>query len=212
MNTLRGLCFFLLLGMPNFVAAAPLTLDFLGSYGGGGTAIGSLTYDTADAPTAFNVRGLANNAVYTLTGWNFSLTAIEAFMPATTFASGAAGSTAEFCLGNCVFSSPAVTNLIFRNDQGLLMQLTFQTFDPAPFVTPPANVSQWGTLREGVYRVPCPICVPVTLFTDGVLTTSTSQPVAVPEPSSWLLLGLAVVWLVGWQTWRRRATSSSSRP
>src|SRR6185295_3629261 len=193
MKALGVFVLFVWLSLPAFALATPVSLEFIGSFGGSGIASGSFTYDNAEGPTALNVRGLANNAIYGLTAWDFTVTATEFVLPSTTFASGLAGNTAEFCLGNCVFSAGDTTNLIFKNDQNLLMQITFQMTDPTPLVTPPADISEWGTLREAVYRVPCPICVPVTIFTSGALSGSVSQPSAnVPETSSLALVAVGL--------------------
>jgi len=157
--------------------ASPVTLDFSGTFGGGGTVSGSFTYDNAAAPLASNVRGLAPNATFPITTWNFTIDG-GSFLPSTTFVNDVAGNSVEFCLGVCVFSSPEVINLIFSNSNHLLLQLTFDPLlDPTPFTSPPADPSAWGgfnpqTQRSSEYRVPCPVCVPVALFQAGALTAT----------------------------------------
>ena len=51
--------------IPSISLATPLTFNFTGEMGGGAVN-GSFTYETVQSPTAFNVRGLADNATYQL--------------------------------------------------------------------------------------------------------------------------------------------------
>jgi len=192
----------LLFGLLTPAHAIPVSFDFLGTLAGGGGVTGSFTYENTESPLAINVRGLAPNATYALTNWNFAVT--SGFVGSTIFSNGITGNSAEFCLGNCVFSSPGVTNLIFANGDNLLMQLTFDLRDPTPLSSPPVDMSEWGGMREGIYRVPCPICGPVVLFQDGALTAA--APASVPEPSSFLLLACGLVGLAVWQ-WKRQSSA-----
>ena len=147
-----------------------VALDFSGTFGGGGTATGSFTYDKTAMSLATDVRGLAPNATYTLTSWTFTVTG-GAILPSSTFMNGVPGHSAEFCVGTCVFSAAPVIELSFLNDAGLLLQLTFDLLDSTPFANPPVDLSEWGSMRQSVYRIPCPVCVPVAIFSDGALTS-----------------------------------------
>lgn len=147
----------------------PVVLDFSGTFGGGGTATGSFTYDNKAMSLATDVRGLAPNATYPLTAWTFTVTG-GAILPSSTFMNGVPGHSAEFCVGTCVFSAAPVIELSFLNDAGLLLHLTFDLLDSTPFTNPPVDLSEWGSMRQSVYRIPCPVCVPVAIFSDGALT------------------------------------------
>ena len=61
--------------IPSISLAAPITFNFTGEMGGGAVN-GSFTYETVQSPTATNVRGLLNNAVYTLSSWNMNSPAV----------------------------------------------------------------------------------------------------------------------------------------
>ncbi len=149
--------------------AIPIALDFSGAFGGGGMATGSFTYDKTAMSLATNVRELAPNATYPLTSWTFTVTG-GAILPSSTFMNGVPGHSAEFCVGTCVFSAAPVIELSFLNDAGLLLHLTFDLLDPTPLTSPPADLSEWGSMRQSVYRKPCPVCVPVAIFSEGALT------------------------------------------
>jgi hypothetical protein len=148
-----------------------VALDFSGTFGGGGTATGSFTYDKTALSLATDVRGLAPNVTYPLTSWTFTVTG-GAILPSSTFMNGAPGHSAEFCVGACVFSAPPVIELSFLNDAGLLLHLTFDLLDPTPFANPPVDLSEWGGMQQSLYRIPCPVCVPVAIFNDGSLTAT----------------------------------------
>jgi hypothetical protein len=148
-----------------------VALDFSGTFGGGGTATGSFTYDKTAKSLATNVRGLAPNATYPLTAWTFTVTGAT-LLPSSTFINGVPGHTAEFCVGTCVFSAAPVIELSFLNDSGLLLHLTFDLLDPTPLISPPADLSEWGGMKQSLYRIPCPVCVPVEIFQSGTLTAS----------------------------------------
>jgi hypothetical protein len=148
-----------------------VTLDFSGTFGGGGMATGSFTYDKTAPPQATDVRGLAPNATYPLTAWTFTVTG-GAILPSSIFMNGVPGHSAEFCVGTCVFSAAPVIELSFLNDAGLLLQLTFDLLDPTPLTSPPADLSEWGGIEQSLYRIPCPVCVPVAIFNAGTLTVS----------------------------------------
>jgi hypothetical protein len=150
---------------------SPVALDFSGTFGGGGTATGSFTYDKTAKSLATNVRGLAPNATYPLTAWTFTVTGAT-LLPSSTFINAVPGHTAELCVGTCVFSAAPVIELSFLNDSGLLLQLTFDLLDPSPLSSPPADLSEWGGMKQSLYRIPCPVCVPVEIFQGGTLTAS----------------------------------------
>ena len=204
MNFLTG-C--LLFGLLTPAHAIPVSFNFSGTTGVG-IVSGSFTYDNAETPLATNVRGLAPNATYALTNWNFSVTSNLPGLPSTTFVNGVAGNSVEFCQGTCILSSIPVTNLIFANAGNLEMQLTFNPLlDPTPLTSPPADLSQWGgfnpqSQRSSFYRVACPVCAPVALFQDGALTAATP----VPEPSSFLFLTCGLVGLAVWH-WKRQSSA-----
>lgn len=203
--TLIFLALSIVLGLQLPAYAIPVGFDFSGTTGVG-IVSGSFTYDNAEAPLATNVRGLAPNATYALINWNFGVTSNFPGLPSTTFANSIAGNSVEFCQGNCVFSSPGVTNLIFTNADNLLMQLTFGLLDPTPFTSPPADLSEWGSMSQSIYRVSCPVCVPLVIFQDGTLTATT---VSIPEPSSLFLLALGLVSLGTW-TWKQQGSRDTS--
>lgn len=146
-----------------------VTLEFSGTFAGGGTATGSFTYDKTAMSVATDVRGLAPNATYPLTAWTFTVTG-GAILPSSTFMNGVPGHSAELCLGTCIFSAAPMIELNVLNDAGLQLQLTFDLLDPTPFANPPADLSEWGGMVQSLYRFSCPVCFPVAIFNAGTLT------------------------------------------
>lgn len=199
----------LLFGLLTPAHAIPVSFDFSGTLADGGGVTGSFTYENTESPLATNVRGLAPNATYALTNWNFAVT--SGFVGSTTFSNDITGNSAEFCQGTCIFSSIPVSNLIFANADNLQMQLTFNPLsDPTPLTSPPANLSEWGgfnpqSQRSSFYRVPCPVCAPVALFQAGALTAAPVS-VSIPGPSSFLFLACGLVGLAVWQ-WKKRSSA-----
>jgi hypothetical protein len=151
-------------------APVSVTLAFVGTFAGSGTASGTFSYEQAAAPDGTNVRSLSPNVTYPLTAWSFTLDGTGTIMPSSTFENGVPGHTAEFCLGICQFSGPQMILVSLKNDAGLLLQLSFDLLDPTPFIDPPFDITQWGAMRQSVYRMPCPVCVPFAIFSGGTLT------------------------------------------
>jgi hypothetical protein len=152
-----------------------VTLAFVGTFGGSGTASGTFTYEQMAAPVGTNVRSLSPNATYPLTTWNFTVDGSGTIMPSSTFQNGMPGHSAEFCLGTCQFAGPPIIQISLKNDTGLLLLLIFDLLDPTPFLNPPVDLSEWGAMGQSVYRIPCPVCVPVAIFSGGVLN-AVQQP------------------------------------
>ena len=148
-----------------------------------GTVRGTFTYVIAQGPTDTNVRHLKENVVYQLEDWDLMVNSasMEDLLPSTRYRKEDQGNSVEFCLGYCVFASPPLISLTFRNGTNFILLLTFEMQDPTPMINPPSSVSEWGPLilNASMYRVPCPVCVPLALFSNGTLTMQTSQ-----EPSA----------------------------
>jgi hypothetical protein len=179
-----------ILVVPTISHAAPLTLSFNGVTGVG-TVEGTFTYETVQGPTGFNVRGLANNVTYALGSWSILATSNFAGLPTTMF-NGASGQSVEFCQGNCVFSAPFVTNLIFRDSTtNTLLQLTFSLADPTHLTTPPASALEWGAVIPAGSQYRIAQSVPLALLTTGSLSS-----VSVPEPANLAWLSLLAIVLI----------------
>jgi hypothetical protein len=98
--------------LPVRAFAIPLSYDFSGSLGDGGTVRGSLSYDSDAAPIATNVRGLSGNQVYAPTSWDFT---IHSPYLGQTFT----GTSLEFCTGRCIFGTPESTTLRVDTSRGV---------------------------------------------------------------------------------------------
>lgn len=180
--------------MPSMVLAAPITLSFSGSTGAG-LVNGSFTYETMQTPSATNVRGLLDNAVYSLTSWTMTAESNVEGLPSTTFSNR--NGSVEFCQGKCIFGSGPqwYTLLTFTTDLTKL-QLGFLLGDATPLSSPPANFAEWGafSLNASYYR--SAVMIPVgttdgfpTYFSPLALAGSGSL-VAVPEPTGLLWISL----------------------
>jgi len=150
-----------------------LALAFTGEFGGDGTVSGTFSYIKAQGPIGTNVRHLNNNVVYQLDDWDITVNSasMEGSLPSTRYRKEDQGTSVEFCLGYCVFASPPLISLTFRNDTNLILLLTFEMQDPTPMINPPSSVSEWGPLilNGSMYRVPCPPCGWLALFKNGIL-------------------------------------------
>jgi hypothetical protein len=161
-------------------APEKLALAFTGEFGTDGTVSGTFTYIKDQGPIETNVRHLKDNVVYQLDDWDLTVNSasMEDLLPSTRYRKEDQGSSAEFCLGYCVFASAPLISLTFRNATNLILLLTFEMQDPTPMINPPSSVSEWGPLilNGSMYRVPCPICTPVALFKNGLVQEQTKTP------------------------------------
>jgi len=151
-----------------------LKLTLSGTFGPDGTITGTFTYVTAQGPMDTNIRHLTPNVAYTLEDWDITVNSasIEEEIASTVYRKANVGNSVEFCIGNCIFSAPALIELSFRNESNQLLQLAFELQDPTPFINPPSSLSEWGPMMlngASVYRFPCPICSPVAYLGTGAL-------------------------------------------
>ena len=137
---------------------------------GGGTVTGSFSYVKAQGPKGTNIHRLQPNVVYELDDWTLEVSD-TALLPAGRYSKADFSNSAEFCIGACLFGSPPVIMLTFRNDTPNQLLLTFELNDPTPSINPPSTISEWGPFlpRASEYHVPCPVCVPSMVFTEGGL-------------------------------------------
>ena len=145
-----------------------------------GTVQGTFTYVIAQGPIDTNVRHLKENVVYQLEDWDLMVNSasVEDLVPSTRYRKEDQGNSVEFCLGYCVFASPPLISLTFRNDTNFILLLTFEMQDPTPMINPPSSVSEWGPLilNGSMYRVPCPPCGPLALFKNGIVLEQMKTP------------------------------------
>jgi hypothetical protein len=90
--------------LPVQALAVPLSYNFSGTLGDGGSVSGFMSYESSAAPIATDVRGLLGNAVYAPTAWNFT---IHSPYLGQTFT----GTSLEFCTGKCIFGTLESTTL-----------------------------------------------------------------------------------------------------
>jgi hypothetical protein len=152
-----------------------LTLAFSGHFGADTTIQGTFTYVLAQGPIGTNVRNLTPNVIYEMDSWELTVNSAsyESHIASGVYSKAFAGNSVEFCLGNCQFSSPQVAQLTFKNETDRILILNFNMTDPTPFINPPSTLTEWGTFRaagSSMYRVPCPVCSPVSLLLAGTLT------------------------------------------
>jgi hypothetical protein len=107
----------LLLLIPVQAAALPLSYEFSGTLGGGGSIAGSMSYDPSAPSIATDVRGLLGNRVYGPLSWNFTI-------HSTYLGSTFTGNSLEFCTGKCIFGTLEATTLRVGTSAGVL-QLAF---------------------------------------------------------------------------------------
>jgi len=190
MIRIASLMLWLALTAPAF--ASPLAFDFFGTMTSG-IGSGTFQYEATAPHTAENVGGLANY-YYQPTSWNFSL--VSTFMPSQTFASGLAGQTGELCVGICTFGSGQEIRLNLRDGAGLYFHAAFALTEPLTAL--PTAAGQIGGYKQALYELNDGNGgVRMALFQTGALSLGTAQLSSVPEPATWLLLGIAgLVWLV----------------
>ena len=152
-------------------APEKLALAFTGEFGIDGTVSGTFAYIKAQGRIGTNVRHLNNNVVYQLDEWDITVNSasMENALPSTRYWKEDQGTSVEFCLGYCVFASPPLISLTFRNGTNLILLLTFQMQDPTPMINPPSSLSEWGPLilNGSMYEGQCPPCMTLALFTNG---------------------------------------------
>jgi hypothetical protein len=105
--------------LPVQALAIPLSYNFSGVLGDGGSVSGFLTYDPGAAPIATNVRGLQPNQVYGPTSWGFT---IHSPYLGSTFT----GNSLEFCTGKCIFGTLEATTVRVGTTGGTF-QMAFTT-------------------------------------------------------------------------------------
>jgi hypothetical protein len=106
--------------LPVQALAIPLSYEFSGTFGTGGTVSGFLTYDASVAPIATDVRGLLGNQVYAPTSWGFTIEPLKSSLPATLI-----GTSLEFCTGKCLFGVLESTTLRVGTSAGIF-QMAFE--------------------------------------------------------------------------------------
>jgi hypothetical protein len=194
---------------PSMALAAPITLSFSGSTGAG-LVNGSFTYETVQTPTATNVRGLLDNAVYSLSSWNMTAESNVEGLSTTTFSPS--NGRVEFCQGKCIFGSGSQwhTLLTFTTDFTKL-QLGFLLGDSTPLVSPPASFAEWGTFSTNASQYRSTVLIPVgtsdgfpTFFSPLALATGGS--LSVPLPSTGMLCMLLPAMLFLHYLSRRKLT------
>ena len=144
-----------------------------------GTVQGTFTYVIAQGPIDTNISHLGPNVVYQLETWDITVdSGIEDILPSTRYNHDQIGNSAEFCVGICVFSSSSVIKVTFKNETNRILLLAFELHDPTPFTNPPGTLEEWGPflLNTSEYRVPCPVCVPVALFKNGIVQEQMKTP------------------------------------
>jgi hypothetical protein len=90
--------------LPVQAFAVPLSYEFSGTLGGGGSIAGSMSYDPSAPPIATDVRGLLGNQVYGTLSWDFTI-------HSTYLGSTFTGTSLEFCTGKCIFGVLESTTL-----------------------------------------------------------------------------------------------------
>jgi hypothetical protein len=90
--------------LPVQAFAVPLSYNFTGTLGGGGSIAGSMSYDPSAPPIATDVRGLLGNQVYGTLSWDFTI-------HSTYLGSTFTGTSMEFCTGKCIFGVLESTTL-----------------------------------------------------------------------------------------------------
>jgi hypothetical protein len=103
--------------LPVQAFAVPLSYEFSGTLGGGGSIAGSMSYDPSAPPIATDVRGLLGNQVYGTLSWDFTI-------HSTYLGSTFTGTSLEFCTGKCIFGTLEATTLRVDTGAGVL-QLGF---------------------------------------------------------------------------------------
>jgi hypothetical protein len=186
--------------------AVPLTFQVNGSIGDGGALRGSLSYDSDASPSALNLHGWSN-ADYPVLGYHLEIRPTDGLVDFTglphvlVYDASLPGQSAEFCVGQCIFSSTPDMNLRF-SDGLYTLQLAF---------TPTADRTTWGplvpnasTLRnihpDGSHRIGDFLI----LVTSGQVTQVVGS---VTEPSTVLLLGSGLAGLAALAAragWSRR--------
>jgi hypothetical protein len=154
--------------------AIPLSYDFSGTLGDGGSISGSLSYDSSATPVALNVRGLQPNQVYAPTSWNFT---IHSPYLGQTFT----GTSLEFCTGKCIFGTLESTTLRVETSGGVFQM----GFDDLAMTSLRLNSSHFRFLN------PATGGFGLNMLTSGQATQATTQA-SVPLPGTFwsFLIGM----------------------
>lgn len=192
--------------------AVPLTLDFQAINASNITLTGSINYESTQSPSALNIMPpLSPNAAYDLSAWSVAINVPIQFSnllpPLITMSSGLAGNTGTLCLGQCIFASPQIETLFFKDDLHTL-RLSFELAAPTPFTAPPSTPSQWGAFIQGDLETVTSSGAfsSLVVFNTGGVTSLQSS---VPEPSSVLLLILGLGAILFYE--RRRGATTGLR-
>jgi hypothetical protein len=150
-----------LLWFPVQAFAIPLSYNFSGTLGDGGSVSGFLSYESTEAPVALNVRGLEPNHVYAPTAWGFTIN--------SPFAGGSfTGNSLEFCTGKCLFGTLEATTLRVGTTAGIF-QMAFQpnfgaTILNASHLKTEVNGRQWAILMTSGQATAGSVPLPSTFF------------------------------------------------
>jgi hypothetical protein len=106
--------------LPVQAFAVPLSYEFSGTFGTGGSVSGFLNYESDAAPIATDVRGLLGNQVYAPTAWGFTIEPLKSSLPATLI-----GNSLEFCTGKCLFGVLESTTIRVGTSAGIF-QMAFE--------------------------------------------------------------------------------------
>jgi hypothetical protein len=166
--------------LPVQALAIPLSYEFSGTFGTGGTVSGFLTYESSAAPITTDVRGLLGNQVYAPTAWGFTIEPLKSSLPSTLI-----GNSLEFCAGKCLFGVLESTTLRVGTSAGIFQM----AFEPG-FSTMMTNASHLNYTNErGVDAF--------LLLTSGQATRTGS----VPLPSTFFLFAAGFGLILCFRQW-----------
>jgi hypothetical protein len=153
-----------------------------GTLADGGTIAGSITYDPAQVVNA-NVHGWANQT-FQIVGYDVTIHPAWSILLGTVqYSDTVGGDTAEVCAGVCTFGGQPVATSLRLTDGGLnTLQMSWDT--------------NGGLLPSTVKVMVADQTVP-GLQGMELIRAGRLQPVAVPEPSFWLMLAAGLLVVIG---------------